>query len=109
VCLFEEKPMPTREDEIFGAGRQIQDAPKDRTRILAYIRGDLVAFESRRDLDRWAGRFVVLDHPGITDDGYDFGWNVAAPVGSGGIPDRWIDCWWPLPSKVKEAKTEGAG
>jgi hypothetical protein len=43
------------------------------------------------------GITFVGRHPGITSRHEDFGWNFAAPVGYGGIPDEWLEGWMPLP------------
>lgn len=45
---------------------------------------------------RWRGLEVPLRHPGVAEDGFDVGWNIAAPVGHGGFPDEWIAGWIPL-------------
>lgn len=72
--------------------RPIEEAPKDGTPILAKIKDRL----DREDLERWQGRYVVIRHPGVADDDFDFGWNMAAPVGHGGFPDKWFDGFCPL-------------
>jgi hypothetical protein len=51
----------------------------------------------REDLDPWEGIWCVVRHQGISDSGFDMGWNVAAPVGHGGFPDCWFEGWVPLP------------
>jgi hypothetical protein len=76
--------------------RPISEAPKDGTVIWAVLRRDLSA-DGRDDLEVWNGRQVPLRHPGVAPDGFDYGWNIAAPVGHGGFPDRWIAGWMPLP------------
>ena len=73
--------------------RPIEEAKKDGTPILARIKDCL----GREDLERWQGLYVVIRHPGLADDGFDIGWNVAAPVGHGGFPDEWFDGFRPLP------------
>ena len=66
----------------------IESAPKDRTIIWAVLRSDLYpAMAGREDLERWNGLQLPLRHPGVCDDGFDIGWNIAAPVGHGGFPD----------------------
>jgi hypothetical protein len=76
----------------------IETAPKNGTIIWACLRHDL-SQNGRDDLDleRWNGVQVPLRHPGISSDGFDFGWVVAAPVGHGGFPDSWIAGWMSLP------------
>ena len=76
--------------------RDVATAPKDGEAILAVLRDDLVATEGRSDLDTIAGRYLVLRHPGLTEEGLGWGWNIAAPVGYGGIADHWIAGWMPL-------------
>ena len=73
----------------------IESAPKDGTEILAKVRDDLypAVKPERPDLERWNGRWIVVYHPGILEDGFDLGWGVAAPVGHGGFPDAWFDGW----------------
>ncbi len=78
--------------------RPIETAPKDRTPILVALREDIYPGmrPGRDDLERWNGVQTVMRHPGIADDGFDMGWNLAAPVGHGGFPDEWIAGWMPL-------------
>ncbi len=73
--------------------RPIEEAKKDGTPILARIKTDF----GREDMKRWQGLYVVIRHPGLADDGFDVGWNMAAPVGHGGFPDKWFDGFRPLP------------
>jgi len=79
--------------------RDISEAKKDGTTIWAVFRHDIYpAVEPKRDdLERWNGRQVPLRHNGVGEDGFDIGWNIAAPVGFGGFPDAWIAGWMPLP------------
>ncbi len=76
--------------------RPIEQAKKDGTIILAALRHDL-SHHGRPDLEHWNSVLVPLRHPGVASDGFDVGWNVAAPVGHGGFPDKWIAGWMPLP------------
>lgn len=79
--------------------RPMVSAPKGGTRILAVIRSDLRKTRpGRDDLEPWEGLPIVVRHPGIASDGFDLGWNVAAPVGHGGFPDDWFVGWRPLPA-----------
>lgn len=68
---------------------------KDGTPVLARFRKDLA--DVRPDLDRIAGLWVVVRHPGVASDGWDGGWNLAGPFGYGGIPDDWFIGWTALP------------
>lgn len=82
----------------------ISTARKDGTIIWALLRDNIFPglLPNRDDLKRWNGLQVPLRHPGVvyTEGGreWDPGWNIAAPVGSGGFPDEWISGWRPLPS-----------
>lgn len=77
--------------------RPIDAAPKDGTPILALLKNPIPR-PGREDLVRWYGVRMVVRHPGIAADGWDMGWNMAAPVGHGGFPDDWFDGWMPLPA-----------
>ena len=72
-------------------------APKNGTSILLQLKNPIPK-ESRDDLSIWAGIIFVGRHPGLCEDGFDIGWNFAAPVGHGGFPDDWFVGWMPLPS-----------
>lgn len=87
--------------------RDIATAPKDRTPILALMRSDLYPGlrPGRKDLDAWNGLTMVVRHNGVADDGFDIGWQMAAPVGQGGFPDEWFAGWKPLPDPP--ARQEG--
>lgn len=75
--------------------RPISEARKDGTVIWAVLRVPDEELKVRKDLERWDGVQVPLRHMGVTRDGDDHGWNVAAPVGHGGFPDDWILGWVP--------------
>ena len=90
LALFSDRPNPWR---------GIESAPRDGTPIWALFRSDIypVLKPGRDDLKRWNGVQACLRHQGVAPDGFDIGWNMAAPVGSGGFPDEWIVGWMPLP------------
>lgn len=73
----------------------ISSAMKDRTPILLCLKNPIP--DERDHVRIWDGIRFVGRHPGVTDDGFDIGWNFAAPVGHGGFPDSWIAGWMPLP------------
>lgn len=83
-----------------GSWQDISTAPRDGTAIWAILRDDLFPgmHPLRDDLARWNGLQVPLRHPGVAVDGFDIGWNIAAPVGHGGFPDEWIAGWQHLPA-----------
>jgi hypothetical protein len=85
--------------------RDISTAPKDGNPILAVFHKDIFPRlkPGREDLERWNGVQVVIRHPGIAADGFDMGWNMAAPVGYGGFSDDWIAGWQPLPTPPRKA------
>lgn len=72
-------------------------AKKDLKPILLKLRADLVSAYEREDLNIWNGLVFVGCHPGLADDGFDMGWNFAAPVGCGSFPDEWFVGWQPIP------------
>lgn len=76
--------------------KPMADHPKNGESVLARFRKDL--FKVRHDLDRIAGRWVVVRHEGVKSDGWDGGWNLAGPFGYGGIPDDWFIGWQELPT-----------
>ncbi|KXV48751.1 hypothetical protein AD945_06270 [Gluconobacter albidus] len=88
--------------------RPMSEAKKDRTPILAKIHDDLFPRirPERADLKPWNGRWVVVSHPGIPEDGFDIGWGVAAPVGHGGFPDDWFVGWKPIECPANVAALE---
>lgn len=76
--------------------RDMSTAKKDGTRVLLLVKNP-VPREGREDLRPFDGIQFVGRHPGVTEDGFDIGWNFAAPVGCGGFPDDWFVGWMPLP------------
>ena len=77
----------------------IETAEKNGSVIWAALHPDIfpTICPERPDLERWNGLQICLRHTGLCDDGFDIGWGVAAPVGHGGFPDKWIAGWQPLP------------
>ena len=75
-------------------------APKDGTSCLLKLKDDLANYDPNGigRLDRFQGKQFVGRWPGKAGDEYDYGWNFAAPVGHGGIDDRWLVGWMPLPN-----------
>lgn len=75
---------------------EMSEAKKDKTPILLYFKDPIP--NNRDDLRRWDGLVIVGKHHGLSEDGFDLGWSVAAPVGFGGFPDDWFLGWLPVPS-----------
>lgn len=86
--------------------RPIETAPKDGTPVWVAFHEDLYPRikPGRFDLADWNGKQLCVRHPGLASDGFDLGWNVAAPVGHGGFPDEWIAGWMPLPTPPQPSK-----
>lgn len=59
----------------------------------------------REDLRRFDGLQFVGRHPGLADDGFDIGWQFAAPVGCGGFPDEWLQGFQVLQSTPATEET----
>jgi hypothetical protein len=76
--------------------RDMGDAPGDGTSILLQLKNPIP--RQRTDLAPWHGVAFVGRHPGREPDGFDVGWQFAAPVGQGGFPDEWFVGWQPVPS-----------
>lgn len=83
----------------------ISNAAKDGTVVWAAFRTDIYPAlrPNRPDLEIWNGLQIALRHPGLARDGFDVGWQIAAPVGHGGIPDEWIAGYLPLPEHPEHA------
>ena len=91
--------------------RPIKEATKDRTVIWAYLRIPAETLAERKDLARFDGIQIPLQHPGVYEkDGrvWDHGWVIAAPVGQGGFPDEWIAGWRCMPAGPGEQPSVGA-
>lgn len=74
--------------------RPMNTAPKDGTPILVKT---VLTPETFGDIrSHWMGRFVVVQHDGVTPSGFDLRWRVACPVGYSGIPDEWLEGWCPV-------------
>lgn len=86
--------LPASESEW----QPIESASKNRQPILVKFYDDIYPRlrPERNDLERWNGVQFVARHPGLAEDGFDVGWGFAAPVGTGGFPDEWIEGWKPL-------------
>lgn len=91
--------------------RSMESAPRDRAPIRALIHDDLYPRlkPGREDLEPWNGQEVILRHGGLGADGFDFGWNLAAPVGHGGFPDEWFVGWLPVGSAAPSPDTGKMG
>ena len=101
-ALKSSPPAPSA--SVTGTHRPIETAPKDGTRILVQFKSPIP--DDRPALRKWDGIPFVARHPGLADDGFDRGWNFAAPVGMGGFPDEWLVGWWPLPTPPSHARGE---
>lgn len=78
--------------------QSIETAPKDGRYIVAVY----------QSLDGYAaqfhGRAFVVRHEGKTPSDYDLGW--ALFPGYGGVPDKCLSHWMPLPEPPTKAETE---
>jgi len=78
----------------------IENAPRDGTIIWVCFRNDLDQNGRNMDLKPWNGLQLPLRmrYPWGSDyTSVSWGWDIAAPIGRGGFPDRWIAGWIPLP------------
>lgn len=79
----------------------MDSAHKDGNPVLLYfvdrIPGDRICDR------RWDGKVIVAYHPPVSAiDGFSLGWQMDAPVGSGGFPDSWFKGWIPIPGAGRE-------
>jgi hypothetical protein len=92
-----EASLPFRD----GGWRPIETAPKDGTRILVVL-----GAVDNEQIGHLAGRVFDVRHEGVTASGYDLGWSLYP--GYGGVPDRWLAGWRPLPDPpVVRQRDEG--
>jgi len=89
------------------AWRPMSEAKKDGTPVLLLVKSDVRP--DRDDLKHWRGIQFVGRHPGVASDGFDMGWNFAAPVGHGGFPDDWFVGWQPLPAAIDRGEHRPPG
>lgn len=80
--------------------RPMATAPKDGTPVLLKF----AEFIPRSTMDGFAGKVFVGSNRGDM-----MLWSFAAPVGTGGFPDEWMEGWFPLPSIAAIASQEGGG
>lgn len=83
----------------------MKTARKNGEPILAKIREDLSTYRPHYAGgrgDSYAGRKVVVRHPGLSEDGFDIGWSMAGPFGVGLGEDEVFEGWWPLPEDERE-------
>lgn len=90
-------PAPEGSRALLRSGvlRPIAEAVKGGPPVLAVFK-DPIPRPDRPDLRLWDGLWLPIRHPGLADDGFDVGWNIAAPVGNGGFPDDWFEGWLPF-------------
>lgn len=88
-----------------GEWQPIETAKKNGEPILLCLKKTLSAEFGRPDMERWDGLQFVGRHIGLPGDGFDIGWQFAAPVGHGGFLDEWIAGWQPL-SEPPDAEIE---
>lgn len=79
--------------------QDISTAPKDGRYIIALYQS-LDGYAAHLD-----GRAFVVRHEGLTASGYDFGWAIFP--GFGGLPDKCLSLWMPLPAPPALRSNEG--
>ena len=105
IGILEDDVLPDRVQDVLMSKipeietwRPISEAPRDGTPIWALLRND-ISTTHRPDMVGWDGIQLPLRHGGLVpqeDRIVDLGWNVAAPLGCGGLPDKIIAGWVPL-------------
>ena len=88
-----------------GGWQPMSSARKDGTPVLLKLKDGIS--KDRRDLRYWNGLTFVGQHPGVESDGFDLGWQFAAPVGQGGFSDNWFDGWHAIPAPPLTTTQEG--
>ena len=87
--------------------RDISTAKKDGTPVLLKIVDVIPGAVPDTNSHRLQGiQFVGRNM--LAKNGNDYGWNFAAPVGYGGIPDEWIEGYQPLPAPPSAAPAPAA-
>jgi hypothetical protein len=81
--------------------KPIETAQKDGTPVLMCFKKTLPPDPIAAEM--WGGLQAVMRHTGVKPDGFDIGWQFAAPVGHGGFPDDWFEGWQPLPEPPEAA------
>lgn len=106
-CMTMQEARDTINNIACDVWRPIETARKDRTTIWAVFHPSIYPTlePERPDLAPWNGLQLPLRHSGVEDDGFDIGWSIAAPVGQGGFPDRWIVGWRSLPAQITRLAT----
>jgi hypothetical protein len=88
--------------------RSMDTARKNGRPVLGLFKKTFDSPYNNEAPSRWGGTQIVMRHPGLADDGYDCGWNLANG-GCGGFPDEWFEGWMPLPPAPDAARTALAG
>ena len=75
-----------------GEWQAMESAPRDRSYVLVKVRDGAFACTP---FSHYAGRYFVAYHEGLTPSGFDMGWGLFP--GFGGVSDRNLAGWMPLP------------
>lgn len=78
--------------------RDLDEEFEKKHNILLKLRNNII---DAYGTTRFSGLWFVGRHPGLAQDGFDMGWQFAAPVGCGGFPDDWFEGWIPLPDEYE--------